>query len=58
MLEIPVWEWINLSYAYDYTNSLFREIGSGAHEIVIEYTWNKKKTKVPSIHKITNLPKF
>lgn len=58
MLEIPVWEGINLSYAYDYTNSLFREIGSGAHEIVIEYTWNKKKTKVPSIHKITNLPKF
>ncbi|MFZ1705605.1 MAG: type IX secretion system membrane protein PorP/SprF [Saprospiraceae bacterium] len=58
MVEIPVLEGLHMSYAYDYTNSLFRKIGSGAHEIVLEYTWDKKKTKVPSIHKISNLPKF
>lgn len=58
MVEIPVMEGLHFSYAYDYTNSLFRNIGSGAHEVNIEYTWNRKKPKVPSIHKISNLPRF
>src|SRR5690606_10328604 len=58
MVEIPVISGLHLSYAYDYTNSLFRKIGSGAHEINIEYTWNRRKPKIPSIHKISNLPRF
>jgi type IX secretion system PorP/SprF family membrane protein len=58
MVEIPIIDGLNFSYAYDYTNSLFRQIGSGAHEIVIDYTWNKKKPRIPSIHKISNLPRF
>lgn len=58
MVEIPVIDGLHLSYAYDYTNSLFRKIGSGAHEINIEYTWGRKKPKIPSIHKISNLPRF
>lgn len=58
MVEIPVANGLHLSYAYDYTNSLFRKIGSGAHEVTIEYAWDRKQPKIPSIHKISNLPRF
>lgn len=58
MVEIPVANGLHLSYAYDYTNSMFRKIGAGAHEVTIEYAWDRKKPKIPSIHKISNLPRF
>jgi len=58
MVEIPITQELNLGYAYDYTTSPFRTIGNGAHEIILEFTWANKNIKVPSIHKITNLPKF
>ncbi|MBK8625182.1 MAG: type IX secretion system membrane protein PorP/SprF [Saprospiraceae bacterium] len=58
MMDIGLTKEMVLSYAYDYTYSEFREIGKGAHEIILTYQWKKKNVKIPSIHKFSTLPRF
>lgn len=58
IMEVALTKEMVLSYAYDYTYSEFREIGKGAHEIILMYHWKKKYVKIPSIHKFSTLPRF
>lgn len=58
ILEIAVLPSLVISYAYDYTTSDFRQIGGGAHEIILYHTFEKSISKVPSIHKFKTMPKI
>lgn len=58
MVDLGLTKEIILSYAYDYTHSDFRSIGQGAHEIIVQYIWNKKNVSIPSIHKFSTLPRY
>ncbi|MBK9254764.1 MAG: type IX secretion system membrane protein PorP/SprF [Saprospiraceae bacterium] len=58
MAEIALNKQISLSYAYDHTTSRFRAIGSGAHEIILQYSFRQDIKKIQSIHKISNLRRF
>jgi type IX secretion system PorP/SprF family membrane protein len=58
MIDIAITPEIVTSYAYDYTASGFRQIGSSAHEFVLMYTFVKRQLKIPSIHKFSSMPKI